>query len=120
MYSDARGMSSMVSIFPKPITDLPEVDIFFDGVKAYVSQGEHEQVVFIEFEKDTDVPEHSHESQWEIVLEGKVDYIEDGVKHLYQKGDRFFVPKGKRHSAKVYAGYASIMFFNQKDRYKKK
>jgi len=55
-----------------------------------------------------------------VVLEGKVDYWEDGVKYTYRKGDRFSIPKGKKHSAKVYAGYTSIVFFNQKERYKKK
>ena len=110
----------MVSIFPKPILDLPEIDFPFSGVKGYLSQGENEQIIFMEFEKDTDIPEHSHDSQWEIVLDGRVDYWEEGIKHSYKKGDRFFVAKGKRHSAKVYAGYASIVFFNQKDRYKKK
>ena len=73
----------------------------------------------MEFEKDIEIPEHSHESQWEIVLEGKVDYCEAGKTHTYKKGDRFFVKRGK-HSANVYAGYSCIMFFNQKDRYKKK
>lgn len=110
----------MKNIFPQPIRELPEVNIPFSGVKGYIVQGEKEQVVFVEFEKDTDIPEHSHESQWEIVLEGKVDYWEDGEKHTYKKGDRFFVPQGKKHSANAYAGYSCIIFFNQKDRYQKK
>ena len=110
----------MKSIFPKQILALPEADVDLDGAKLYLVNGENEQVVFMEFEKDVDIPEHSHESQWEIVLEGKVDYFEDGLKRTYKKGDRFFVPKGKKHSAKVYAGYTSVTFFNQKDRYKKK
>jgi quercetin dioxygenase-like cupin family protein len=110
----------MKSIFPEPIKNLPEVTIPYDGVKGYFVQGKNEQVVFMEFEKDTEVPEHSHESQWEIVLEGKVDYWEDGKKYTYTKGDRFFVQSGKKHSAYVHAGYCCIMFFNQKDRYKKK
>ncbi len=110
----------MESIFPQTIRNLPEVNILISGVKGYIVQGEKEQVVFMEFEKDVEVPEHSHESQWEIVLEGIVDYWEDGKKHTYTKGDRFYVQKGKKHSANVYAGYSCIMFFNQKDRYKKK
>jgi quercetin dioxygenase-like cupin family protein len=81
---------------------------------------ENEQIVFMEFEKDVEVPGHFHESQWEIVIDGSVDYFQDGVKHSYKKGDTFFVPKGKKHSAKIYAGYASIVFFNQRDRYKMK
>ena len=74
----------------------------------------------MEFEKDVEVPKHSHNSQFEVVLEGKVDYWQDGIKHTYAKGDRFFVPAGKEHSAYVYAGYTCVMFFNQKHRYSKK
>ncbi|MCK4901826.1 MAG: cupin domain-containing protein [Thermoplasmatales archaeon] len=110
----------MLSIFPEPILNLPEADVPLDGVKAHLFQGENYQIIFMEFEKNVDVPEHSHESQWEIVLEGKVDYYQNGVKHTYVKGDRFFVPAGTKHYAKVYAGYAAMTFFNEKERYKKK
>ena len=110
----------MSNIFPNPILNLPEADIPLEGVKAYLLQGENAQIIFMEFEKDTEVPEHRHESQWEIVLDGKVDYYENNVKHTYKKGDRFYISKGTKHSAKVYAGYASIAFFNQKDRYMRK
>ena len=113
-------MNIMSSVFPKPILNLPEADIPLEGVKAYLSQGKNYQIIFMEFIKDVLIPEHSHESQWEIILEGKVDYWEEGIKYTYKKGDRFFIQKGKKHSAKVYAGYASIVFFNQKERYKKK
>ena len=110
----------MTNIFPEPILNLPEIEAPYQGLKAYLSQGENHQIIFMEFEEDTDILEHSHDSQWEIVLEGKVDYWEDGNKYTFKKGDRFFIPKGKKHYAKVYAGYASIVFFNQKERYKKK
>ena len=110
----------MSSIFPDPILNLPEAEIPLEGVKAYLFQGDKSQIIFMEFEKDTFVPEHSHESQWEIVLEGVVDYYENGIKNTYKRGDRFYIPKGTKHSAQVYAGYSSIAFFNQKERYKKK
>ena len=110
----------MASIFPHPILNLPEADIPLEGVKAYLAQGETYQIIFMEFEKDVVIPEHSHESQWEIVLRGKVDYYEEGATYTYRKGDRFFIPSGTKHSAKVYAGYASVVFFNQKERYRRK
>lgn len=110
----------MSNIFTKPIINLPEVEIPFEGAKGYLFQGENDQIIFMEFENDVEVPEHFHENQWEIVLDGKVDYYENNVKHTYKKGDRFYIPKGTKHSAKVYADYASIAFFNQKERYKKK
>jgi quercetin dioxygenase-like cupin family protein len=115
-----KGEKKMSNIFPKSITSLPEVDIPLKGVKGYLSQGENNQVIFMEFEKDVDLPEHSHESQWEVVVEGKVDLVVEGRKQTYSKGEKFFIPKGAKHSAKVYAGYSSVVFFNQKYRYKKK
>jgi quercetin dioxygenase-like cupin family protein len=74
----------------------------------------------MQFSEDVELPEHSHDSQWGVVLEGKIDFTIDGVKRTYIKGDRMFIPKGAKHSAKIYAGYADISFFNQKDRYKMK
>lgn len=110
----------MSEIFPEPLRDLSEADIPLEGVKAYLSQGETHQIVFMEFSKDVELPEHSHESQWGVVLEGTIDLIIDGVKQTFTRGDRYFIPKGVKHSAKIYAGYADITFFNQKDRYKVK
>ena len=110
----------MASIFPEPIQNLPEADIPLDGVKAYLSQGENHQVIFMEFERDVDLPEHSHESQWELVVNGKVDVWIDEKLHSCKKGDSFYIPSGVKHYAKVYAGYACVVFFNEKERYKKK
>lgn len=110
----------MSEVFPEPIRNLPEADIPLNGIKAYLSQSERHQILFMEFGEDVELPEHSHESQWGIILEGKIDLVVDGVKHTYSKGDRYFIPKGIRHSGKIYAGYADITFFNQKDRYKPK
>jgi len=110
----------MSDIFPEPIKILPEADIPFHGIKAYLSQAENHQIIFMEFCEDVELPEHSHASQWGIVLEGKLDLNFDGVTQTYSKGDRYFIPEGTKHSAKVYAGYADMTFFNQPDRYKAK
>jgi quercetin dioxygenase-like cupin family protein len=110
----------MAELFPEPIRSLPEADIPLSGIKAYLSQSENHQIVFTEFTEDVELPEHSHENQWGVVLEGKIDLAIKGVERTYTKGDRVFIPKGVKHSAKIYAGYADIQFFNQRDRYKRK
>jgi len=107
-------------IFPEPIRKLPEADIPLTGLKAFLSQSENHQIIFMEFNEDVELPEHSHESQWGIILEGKIDLVIDGIKHTYSKGNRYFIPKGVKHSAKIYAGYADITFFNEKNRYRRK
>ncbi|MHC4118509.1 MAG: cupin domain-containing protein [Planctomycetota bacterium] len=110
----------MAEIFPEPIRNLPEADIPLDGLKAYLSQSDSHQILFMEFDEDVEMPEHSHESQWGVVLEGKVDLTIEGVERTYTKGDRIFIPKGAKHSGKIYAGYSDISFFNEQDRYKRK
>lgn len=108
----------MENIFPEPIRNLSQADIPLKGVIAFLSQGENHQIVFMEFKKDVDLPEHSHNAQWGVVLKGKIDLIIDGKKNTFTKGDRYFIPDGVKHSGKIYAGYADITFFNEKDRYK--
>ena len=110
----------MSEIFPEPIRDLPLADIPLDGIKAYLSQAENHQIIFMEFTEDVDLPEHSHASQWGIVLAGKIDLTINGVQRTYSKGDSVFIPKGTKHSAKIYTGYADMTFFDQPDRYKAK
>lgn len=106
-----------MDIFPGPIRDLPKADIPLNGATAFLSQSENHQVMFMEFKEDVDLPEHSHNAQWGVVLEGMIDLHIDGKKQTYIKGDRYFIPAGTKHSGKIYAGYADISFFNQEDRY---
>jgi mannose-6-phosphate isomerase-like protein (cupin superfamily) len=110
----------MKQVFPKPIRDLPKADIPLDGLTAYISQSGAHQILFMEFEKDVEVPEHAHEAQLGIVLEGKIKLVTNGIERSYTKGDRYYIPKGVRHSALICAGYADITFFNEPDRYPKK
>jgi hypothetical protein len=51
----------MSEIFPEPIRNPPEADIPLSGIKAYLSQAENHQILFMEFSEDVEVPEHS---QW--------------------------------------------------------
>ena len=115
MFRKRKGDDKISDVFPKPIRSLPEADVPLEGVKAYLAQGNNFQIIFMGFEKDVSVPEHSHEEQWGIILEGKIDLVIDGILNTYSKGDRYLIPKGVKHSAKIYAGYASMEFFNQID-----
>jgi quercetin dioxygenase-like cupin family protein len=108
------------NIFPIPIKNLPQADISLKGVTAYLSQADNHQIIFMQFSEDVDLPEHKHESQWGIVLEGRIDLNIAGKMNSFTKGDRYFIPNGILHSGKIYAGYADITFFNEKNRYKAK
>jgi len=110
----------MSEIFPAPIRNLPAADIPIEGLNAYLSQADTHQIIFMEFKKDADLPEHSHAAQIGIVLEGRIDLTIGGKKRTYAKGDRYYIPSGVPHSGKIYAGYADVTFFNEPDRYSRK
>ena len=92
----------MSQIFPEPIKNLPQADIPLDGVKAYLSQSGTHQIIFMEFEKDVDLPEHSHAAQVGYVLEGKIQLTIDGETQCFSRGDRYYIPAGVKHSGKIW------------------
>jgi len=110
----------MKEIFAEPIRNLPEADIPLKGVKAYLSQSENHQILFMEFGEDVELPEHSHAAQVGIVLEGRIDLVIGGEKRTYVCGDRYAIPEGVKHSGKIHAGYADITFFDEPRRYRAK
>ncbi len=97
-----------------------KADIPLEKLKAFLLQGENQQVLFMEFDNDIEIPEHSHEAQWGAVLEGEIELKIEGKIYLLKKGDTYFIPSGSTHSARIKKGYKDITVFNQKDRYKTK
>ena len=105
------------SEFPDIVTGLPKADIPIEGMSSYLFQGADQQIIFMQFEHDVEVAEHSHEAQWGVVLDGEIELTIDGVLHTFTKGDTYFIPKNILHSARIKKGYRDITLFNQKDRY---
>lgn len=108
------------SFFPEIITKLPEPDIPIEGVKSYLLQGESQQVIFMSFDKDVEVPAHSHEGQWAVVMDGEIELTIGDKTRTYRRGDTYFIPKGVKHSARIKKGYKDSTLFDQRDRYKAK
>lgn len=106
--------------FPQFIRNLPGVDVPFAGVSGHLLQGETQQVAFLRFETDVDVPEHNHNAQWELVVAGEVELRIGGNTTTYRAGDSFYIPAGEPHGALVHAGYRAVIFFDQADRYRTK
>ena len=113
------GVDVLKHGFPKAVTDLPEADIEFKGVRGWIAQGESHQIVFFEIESSGEVSEHSHNSsQWGIVVEGKMELTIDGKSKIYEKGDEYFIPARVKHSAKFLSKCRVLDFFGEKMRYK--
>ncbi|NIO37874.1 cupin domain-containing protein [Candidatus Bathyarchaeota archaeon] len=106
--------------FPKIITDLPEADINFEGVRGWIAQGDNHQIVFFEIELSAEVPEHSHNTQWGIVVEGEMELTIDGKAKVYREGDEYLIPAQAKHSAKFLTKCRIIDFFTDKTRFKPK
>lgn len=104
--------------FPDIITNLPEADIPIEGLRAHLLQSKDQQVVFMSFEKDAEIAEHSHEAQWGVILDGEIELTIGGKKHKFTRGDTYFIPRDVKHSAKIRKGYKDLTLFNQKDRYR--
>ena len=108
------------NFFPEMITKLPEADIPIDGVHSHLFQCKDQQFIFMSFDRDVQVPEHSHEGQWAVVLDGEIELTIDGKKSTFKRGDTYFIPKGVKHGARIKKGYKDLTLFDQKDRYKAK
>ena len=104
--------------FPEIIASLPPAELPIAGVSSYLFQGERQQFIFMTFDKDVAVPEHSHEAQWGVVLDGRLELTIGGEQRVLTKGDTYFIPKDVPHSAKIERGYKDLTLFNQKDRYR--
>jgi len=105
--------------YPKVITDLPEADIPFKGVKAWIVQTESRQLIFFEMQPDAIVPEHSHDyAQWGMVIKGGMKLSINGKTRTIRKGDEYLIPAHAKHSATFLAKTRVMDLFLEKTRYK--
>ncbi len=101
----------MNQVFPVPIRNLPKADIPLDGITAYLSQSDTHQILFMQFEKDADLPEHTHAAQIGIVLEGKIELVIGGEKQCFTKGDLYYIPEGVKHSMSPKSHFGTSILF---------
>ena len=111
---------TMLDNFPAFVKALPEIDLPIDGARGWLMQSGDQQVVFAEFDREAEVPEHTHAEQWEFPIAGHVTLRCGGEEKVYRPGDNFYVPADVPHSATVSDGYRAFMFFNSPDRYRPK
>jgi len=81
--------------YPEMIRGLPEADIPFEGVRAWI-----------------------HQSSWGMVIDGEMKLTIGGETKVYQKGDWYFIPEGIVHSATFLTRVFVIDVFDDPARYK--
>ena len=107
--------------YTKVITDFPEADMRFEGIKAWILQGETHQLVFFLMEANAMVPEHSHDyPQWGMVIEGEMELTIEGKTRNCKKGDEYVIPARAKHKAHLLAKARVIDLFSERTRYRTK
>jgi len=107
-----------IAPFPPMITDLPEADIPFPGVRGWISQAPTHQVVFLDIDPIGVVAPHSHGEQWGIVVEGAMELTIGGVTRRCGPGDSYHIPAGVEHGARFLSRVRVIDMFGDVARYR--
>ena len=106
--------------FPRFVTDLPEADIPFPGVRGRISQAPNHQIIFLDIDPIGEVAPHRHGEQWGIVVEGEMDLTIAGVRKRYRAGDSYHIPANVEHAATFVTHVRVIDVFADVDRYRPK
>ncbi len=106
--------------YPEMITRLPEADVPFKGVRAWISQAADHQVVFMDIEPIGQVSAHRHGEQWGMVVEGEMELTIGGVTHRFKAGDSYHIPAGVEHAANFLARTRVVDVFGDVGRYRAK
>lgn len=107
--------------YPAVITSLPEADIRFKGIRAWIMQGDNTQLVFFEMDSSATVPEHSHDYvQWGMVIDGQMNLIIDGKSMICTKGSEYLIPARAKHFARFNEKTRVVDLFSEKSRYSRK
>ncbi|MDX2005310.1 MAG: cupin domain-containing protein [Meiothermus sp.] len=96
-----------MSVFPEWFKAFKHVELW-PGMDMAVLSGHNGQIGFAQVAEETVVPEHAHDGQWGVVLEGQVEFNIGGEVKVFTKGNYYHIPAGVPHSAKLAAGTAFI------------
>jgi len=104
--------------FPEFVTNLPEANIPFPGVRGWISQAPNHQVIFMDIDPIGRVAPHRHGEQWGIVVEGEMELTLGGLTQRYRAGDSYHIPANVEHAATFLTRVRVIDVFADADRYR--
>ncbi len=96
-----------MGVFSEWFKAFKQIEIW-PGLDMAVLSGHKGQIGFAQVSEEIFVPEHAHEGQWGVVLEGEVEFVLGSDRKVFRKGDYYHIPAGVPHSAKLAAGTALI------------
>ncbi len=89
--------------YPEWFKSFVQVNLW-PGLDASLLTSQGGQAGFMLASEELEVPEHAHQGQWGIVVEGVVELTIGRVLHVLRKGDNYYIPAGVPHSAKLHKG----------------
>lgn len=98
--------------FPPSVHALPKTSL--RGIDVYVHDDGATQILFMELPADRDeveVPTHTHEVEWGIVIEGEIVMTIDGRTEVHGAGAPHLIPAHVPHSFRFRPGTSSVHYF---------
>ena len=93
--------------FPNIVRSLPEADAPFRDITLWLLRGPTASLIFVEASADSEVPEHSHEAQWGIVVAGELVLTIGGTTRTYRPGEGTRCPRACRIPPSCVPAYES-------------
>jgi mannose-6-phosphate isomerase-like protein (cupin superfamily) len=98
--------------FPDSIRRLPRTEL--SGIDVYVHDAGSSQVLFMELPSGrtaVEVPTHTHDVEWGVVVEGRIDMVIDGRAEPHPAGSQHLIPARVPHSFRFHPGTSSVHYF---------
>jgi quercetin dioxygenase-like cupin family protein len=103
------------------IKNFPEADVQFEGIRAWILQGENHQLVFFQMEANAIISEHIHEYvEWMMIIEGEMELTIEGKTSKHEKGDEVLIPAHAKHKARFLTKSRLVGLFSERARYRTK
>lgn len=118
MEFDLSRIEAADHLWPALVHGYPSADIPLEGVHSKLIQAGDQQLVFMAFDRDLEVPEHAHCAQWGVVLEGEMQLTVEGNTQRLKKGDTYYIRQHQKHSARIRKGYRDLALFDEPNRYR--
>lgn len=101
--------------FPASVRTLPKTQLA--GIDVYVHDDGHTQILFMELGRDRAevvVPTHTHDVEWGIVVEGRIEMTINGRAESHPAGSTHLIPAQVPHSFVFLPGTSSVHYFIEK------
>lgn len=103
---------------PEFFDRFPRAETPFDTIDTALFTEGRGTLVFQTFKSVTAIPEHEHDAQWGVVLEGRLDLVIEGTSLSVGPGESYHIAPHRRHSAIAAAGTQLIDIFADAHRFR--